>query len=332
MNSNKETRYDRQFLLKEWNQDKISNAKIFIVGMGAIGIPSAVNFALMGVGTLIICDYDTIEISNLSRQLLFWEEDVGKLKSEVAAKKLKLLNPSINIISYNSKIEDLEPQIFDDVDLMIDGLDNFEARIYLNSIAVDKKKPLIHAGTFGWHGNVQVIIPFQTACMQCQPLIPESRLKKACTPRGKMRKEEEPEEEKHFPSINTISNVISSIQSQEGIKILLNVGKVLEEFLFYDGLTQTFTYMPLSKNIDCVVCGKNRLMSKKFAIDLNETVQQVKNRIIITYKLVDQIKITYMGKILEETTKLNDISIKEDDFFYVFDKSMKKPLKLQLTF
>jgi len=327
-----QSRYDRQFLLKEWNQDKISNGKIFIAGMGAIGLPSAINFALMGVGTLIICDYDSIEISNLSRQLLFWEEDIGKLKSEVAARKLKVLNPSINIISHNSKIEDLDTDLFNDVDLLIDGLDNFEARIYLNSIAVDKKKPLIHAGTFGWHGNVQVIIPFQTACMQCQPLIPESRLKKACTPRGKMRKEEEPEEEKHFPSINTISNVISSIQSQEAIKIILGIGKVLNEFLFYDGLSQTFTYMPLSKNIDCVVCGKNRLTSKKFSIDLNENVQQVKNRIIITYKLENQIKITYMGKILEEKMLLNELDLKENDFFYVFDKSMKKPLKLQLTF
>ena len=104
MNSKNETRYDRQFLLKNWDQEKISKAKIFIAGMGAIGVPSAVNFALMGVGTLVICDYDTIEISNLSRQLLFYEEDVGKLKSEVAANKLKLLNPSITIISYNSKL------------------------------------------------------------------------------------------------------------------------------------------------------------------------------------------------------------------------------------
>ncbi len=332
MKDTNETRYDRQFLLENWNQKKISDAKIFIAGMGAIGLPSAVNFALMGIGTLILCDYDTIEISNLSRQLLFWEDDIDQLKSEVAARKLKVLNPNIKIISHNSKIEDLEPHVFDNADILIDGLDNFEARIYLNSIAVDKNKPLIHAGTFGWHGNVQVILPFKTACMQCQPLIPQNRLKKACTPRGKMRKEEEPEEEKHFPSINTVSNVISSIQSQEAIKIILGIGKILDEFLFYDGLSQTFTYMPITKNDDCVVCGKNRLSSKKFAIDSKETVHRVKNRIILTYNLEDQIKISYKGKILDENLVMSDLNLKENDFLFVFDKSMKKPLKLQVTF
>ena len=332
MKKKKESRYDRQFLLKHWNQEKISKSKIFIAGMGAIGCPSAINFALMGVGTIIICDFDTIEISNLSRQLLFVEEDIGKFKSEVAERKLKELNPKINIISYNNKIEKLDPNIFNDIDVLIDGLDNFDARRYLNSIAIDKTKPLIHAGTHGWYGNVQVVIPFETACLQCQPLIPEIRLNKPCTPLGKMRKKERDEEIQHFPSINTVSMILSSIQSQEALKIILNTGNLMKDFLFYDSLAQTFTRVPLSKNKDCVVCGEKRLKSNNFAVEKGESINDVKKRISLTFNLEDEIKIMYKGKILNEKIVLNEIDIKNSDFFYVYDKSMPKPLKIQIKY
>ena len=332
MNINQKDRYDRQFLLKNWNQEKISRSKIFIAGIGATGCPSAINFALMGIGTIVICDYDTIEISNLSRQLLFWEEDLGKFKSDVAKQKLKLLNPNVEIIAYNSKLEELDPIIFNDVDVFIDGLDNFEARHYLNSIAIDKKKPLIHAGTYGWYGNVQVVIPFETACLQCQPLIPEKRLNRPCTPKGKMREKEESEEDKHFPSINTVSMIISSIQSQEAIKILLGIGKIMKDFLFYDSLSQTFTFMPITRNKNCVVCGEQRLKSNKFAMEKNESILDIKKRLILIFNLENEIKLAYKGKILNENLMIQELDIKDDDFLYVYDKSMPRPLKLQVIF
>ncbi|NHI93146.1 MAG: hypothetical protein EAX96_11640 [Candidatus Lokiarchaeota archaeon] len=325
-------RYDRQFLLKDWDQQKISRGRVFIAGMGAIGCPSAINLALMGMGTIIICDYDTIEISNLSRQLLFLEDDINQFKSKVAERKLKELNPNINVISYNKKIEELDPEIFDTVNILIDGLDNFEARRYLNSIAIDKKKPLIHAGTYGWYGNVQVVIPFKTACLQCQPLIPEKRLSKPCTPPGKIRKKEIIEEKEHFPSINTVSMILSSIQCQEALKILLGIGKIMEDFLFYDSLSQSFTYMPLKKNKDCIICGEKRLKSNLFAVEKGETINDVKKRLIVTFNLDNEIKLMLKGKILNDNAIIEDNEVKNDDFLFIYSKNMPRPLKIQLKF
>ncbi|MHA1248933.1 MAG: HesA/MoeB/ThiF family protein, partial [Candidatus Helarchaeota archaeon] len=104
--------YARQMLIDDWDQDKLYNATVFIAGVGALGSIAALNLSLMGVKNLILCDYDTVEISNLSRQILFFEEDIGEFKVNAAKKNLLRWNPTLNIEIYNSPLQKLDKKIF----------------------------------------------------------------------------------------------------------------------------------------------------------------------------------------------------------------------------
>jgi len=177
-------RYARQLLLEEWNQEKLASSTVLVAGIGALGSIVALDLVLTGVGKVIIVDFDTIEMSNLSRQLLFSERDIGKSKAIVAGKRLRAANPDVQVLALDCPIQQVRSSIWDEVDLIIDGLDTFEARRWLNSLCVHRRKTMIHGGMYGWWGNVQRVVPFETPCLECQPLIPAERLQKACTPPG----------------------------------------------------------------------------------------------------------------------------------------------------
>ncbi|NVM03802.1 MAG: HesA/MoeB/ThiF family protein [Candidatus Helarchaeota archaeon] len=324
-----ESRYARQILLKEWDQQKIRNGKVFIAGMGALGCVVAQNLVLMGIGKLIICDFDTIEKSNLSRQMLFLESDINMPKSTVAKNRLIKLNPDIDILAFNKKIQEISPKIYEECDVIVDGLDTFEARRWLNSISIDKKKPLVHGGMYGWLGNVQVVIPFKTACLDCQPLLPQERLQKPCTPPGKKRKKtKRVKKAPKIPSLLTISTIIGGIQAQEVIKLLLGVEKVLDRFLFYDGLSQTFTLMKLNRNPNCIVCGKNRISGVNFAVDPQDTIRDLKNRLIMIWDIKDPMKVIVKGVIRNDNVQLSKIGIQNKEPILIINKEMAKPLKI----
>ncbi len=325
----KESRYERQILLKEWDQQKIRNGKVFIAGMGALGCVVALDLVLMGIGKLIICDFDTIEKSNLSRQMLFQESDINKSKVTVAQKYLIDLNPDVEIIAFNKEIQEVNPKIYEESDVIVDGLDTFEARRWLNSISVDKNKPLVHGGMYGWLGNVQVVIPFKTPCLDCQPLLPQERLQKPCTPPGKKRKKtKKVKKAPKMPSLLTISTIIGGIQAQETVKLILGVGKLLDNFLFYDGLSQTFTLMKLNQNSNCIVCGKNRIKGVDFSVDPRDTVRDLKDRLIMTLDIKEPMKVIVKGIIRNDNVKLNKIGIQNKESILIINKEMAKPLKI----
>lgn len=328
-----ETRYDRQILLKEWNQEKIQNSKVFIAGMGALGCVVALNLVLMGIGKLVFSDFDTIGRSNLSRQFFFQDSDIDKQKATVAKQKLTELNPDVEILAFNKKIQNIKPEIYDECDVIVDGLDTFEARRWLNSLCVEKEKPLVHGGMYGWLGNVQVVIPFKTACLDCNPLIPQERLQKPCTPPGKMRKKSKKVKKvPKTPSLLTISSIIGGIQAQETIKLILGVGKILNDFLFYDGLSQTFTFVPLNQNPNCIICGKDRIFGVDFAVDLQDTVQDLKNRLIMTLDIKEPMQVIVKGIIRDNDVKLEDLKIKNKEPILIINKEMAKPFKLYAIF
>jgi molybdopterin/thiamine biosynthesis adenylyltransferase len=323
-------RYNRQMRLEEWNQEKLLSSTVFIAGVGALGSIIALNLAMMGVGHLILCDFDTIELSNLARQVLFKNEDIGKSKVLTAKVALEGINPTIKITALNQKLETIDQKVFEQCDAIADGLDTFEARRWLNSVAVTLKKPLIHGGMFGWMGNVQVVIPFKTPCLECHPLIPRERLQKPCTPPGEARKEQEKgqEAELKIPTLATVSTVIGGIQSQEVIKILLNSDKILNDFLFYDAKSETFTNVPLIRNQECIVCGKYRIEGVNFAIDEEDTIRDVKNRLIMSWGLQEPMRVVIKGIIQEDATKIKGLQLKEKEPIFVWDKTPSKPLKL----
>ena len=151
--------YARQQLVDGWDQDIVSNGCIAIIGVGALGCEIAKDFALMGIGKLILVDLDTIETSNLSRQMLFRPGDEGRGKAEVAAERLKLMNPFLKVDFYNQKLQKLPSSVYEEADVVVMALDNFNARLDLNKICLRLKKPIVEGGTVGFEGHVQIIIP-----------------------------------------------------------------------------------------------------------------------------------------------------------------------------
>lgn len=167
--------------------------------MGALGCEISKNLALVGIGKLIIVDMDTIEISNLSRQMLFDYRDKGQKKVDVATKKLLMMNPDVKVEAYDELLQELPPSVYEDADVIAGGLDSFRARFALNKIATNLKIPYVDGGATGFKGNVQVVIPRdineieQTACLRCLYPIPpiDERIYAACTLPGIPRSKEQ---------------------------------------------------------------------------------------------------------------------------------------------
>ena len=323
-------RYSRQMLLEEWDQKKLHDSCVLIAGIGALGSVVALNLAMMGVGELIIVDFDTVELSNLSKQLLYREEDLGKPKVEVARKKLQEVNSEIKIVALNKDIRKVDRSYFERCNVVVDGLDNFEVRRWLNSMCVTLSKPLVHGGFYGWYGNVQVVIPLKTACLECQPLIPPEKLQKMCTPPGRVRRKVKVEEEK-IPTVASIATVIGGIQTQEVLKILLGIPNILENYVFYDGVSQSLTKIKLERNPECVVCSdKYRIEGVDYMLERQETLNQLKNRLIITYGLASP-EIMVKGKMISDgNLKISDLGLKTGDVIFIIDERLAKPLKLKI--
>ncbi|MHA1604402.1 MAG: ThiF family adenylyltransferase [Candidatus Freyarchaeota archaeon] len=323
-----EGRYHRQEILEGWNQEKLSQSTVLIAGVGALGSMVAVFLALMGVGKLILVDMDTVELSNLNRQLLFTEKDIDEYKARVAAEKLREINSNVYVIDRNESLVNVPRRYFEESDVIVDGLDNFEARRWLNSVCVGLNKPLVHGGMYGWYGNVQVVIPYITPCLDCQPLLPRERFQKSCTPPGKKREKVEPPK---FPGVSTITAVLSGIQAQETLKILLNLSPLIDNYLFYDGLNQSFTKIKLERNPKCIVCSdKYKLEGIEYAVDKEETIRELKDRLITTLGLVEPIRVIHKTRFVEDNTKIRDINLSSGELIYIYDKSLGKPLKLRV--
>jgi len=189
LSEDEKKRFDRQFRLPGWNQELLKKSTVLLVGVGGLGVEVAKNLAMVGVGHLILVDLDTIEYSNLNRQILFIDAPEGAYKAEFAAKKLRSINPFIQVEAYNCALQDLPPKIFQDVDVYIAGLDSIEARVEMNRRAVHFKKPLIDAGTAAYNGHVYIAWPFKNACLECDPLTERDQDQLgACTLVGKPRR------------------------------------------------------------------------------------------------------------------------------------------------
>lgn len=186
--------------MEGWDQNVIASSHVIIVGVGALGCEIAKNLTLVGCGRLTLIDMDIIETSNLSRQMLFTEEDRGKLKVEVAARKLTALNPDVDISVFCEKFQELPLGIFKDANVIAGGLDSFKARFALNRIAYELCKPYVDGAATGFKGNVQIIIPEgcditpeATACLKCFFPVPpaDEKIYVACSIPGEPRSREQ---------------------------------------------------------------------------------------------------------------------------------------------
>lgn len=164
-------RTKRQKLIEGWNQGIVKTSTVFIAGVGALGCEIAKDLALIGIGKLILCDMDKIETSNLSRQMLFYRGDEGRFKAEVAAERLKKMNPYMDIKTYTIPLQKIPMDVYMQCQVIIAALDSVQARMDLNKFALKLGIPLVEGGTVGLEGHVQVVIPEKTKTLQ-QNLFP----------------------------------------------------------------------------------------------------------------------------------------------------------------
>ncbi len=164
-------RYDRQIMIEgfgEEGQEKLKKARIVIAGGGGLGSPTSIYLAAAGVGTIRIIDCDRVALSNLNRQILHWDKDVGKRKVDSATEKLRNLNQEIKIEAIEEKITEANvPQLVAGFDLIVDAMDNLPTRYLLNKAAIENNIPFFHGAIYGFEGRAMTIIPRQTACLRC---------------------------------------------------------------------------------------------------------------------------------------------------------------------
>lgn len=326
----KDNRYSRQILIPEWNQDALKKTCVLVLGVGATGSVVATNLVLSGVGKIILVDYDTIEVSNLNRQLLFREEDVGKNKAYVAKHRLESLNPDVDIIDFGEKMQNISDELKNSVDIIASCLDTFEGRRWANSLALNIRKPMVNGGMFAFMGDIQTILPYDSACFECQPLVSQEKLAQACSPLGEKRKEEKNNIEKiALPSISTLSSIIGGLMSQEIIKLILGVGSLVKNYLFYDGLSNSFTELELKRTKECPLCGEgNKLKNSNFMVYEGELVKEILIRLKLIFGLIKP-DIIFEGTLLKDNYVIKEKIVKN---LFVIDEVLSSPLKLNLEY
>ncbi|MFP4655906.1 MAG: HesA/MoeB/ThiF family protein [Methanohalobium sp.] len=238
ISDNEHEQYSRQMMIfGEEGQEKLKKSSVTIIGSGGLGSPIAIYLAAAGVGKIKIIDHDTVELSNLNRQIIHHHRDIGSLKTDSAKRKLNELNPEIDIETSNETIvPDNIENVIGKTHIVVDALDNYYTRFSLNEAAVKMKVPMVHGAVEGFHGQVTTIIPEKTPCMRC--IISKIPPKKT------------------FPILGTTAGIIGTIQANEVIKYLTGTGELLNgHLLLWDGLNSNMEKIHVSKNPYCEICG-----------------------------------------------------------------------------
>jgi adenylyltransferase/sulfurtransferase len=234
-------RYDRQIMIQglgEKGQEKLKQARVAIAGAGGLGSPVAIYLAVAGVGTIRIIDHDKVELSNLNRQILHWDKDVGRNKVESAREKLSPLNRNVRIETVKETITEANvSHLIAGFDVVVDAMDNLPTRFVLNKAIVESRIPFVHGAVYGLEGRVMTILPGRSACLRC--------IYRGLAPQEK------------FPVIGVTPAVIGCIQATEAIKCITGLGQLLiNRLLVYDGLRMKFTELTVKKDPECEHCGR----------------------------------------------------------------------------
>ncbi len=242
-------RYARHIILPEVGgkgQEKLLKSKVLVVGAGGLGSPALLYLAAAGVGKIGVVDYDVVELSNLQRQVIHNTSRVGTPKVESAKKTLKELNPDVEVITYNTKInKNNVMEILKDYDVILDGTDNFPTRFLINDACYFLKKPLVSAAMLRFEGQISVF-DFRredSPCYRClYPEPPPPGLVPSCQEAG---------------ILGSIGGIMGCIQATEAIKLILGIGEVLVgKLLIMDALSMDFRKVKLKKDPNCPLCGK----------------------------------------------------------------------------
>ena len=243
-------RYSRQIILKKigvLGQKKLLKSNVLIVGAGGLGSPIAIYLAALGIGKIGIVDKDIVEISNLSRQIIFTTSDIKKSKSSVAINKLRKINPGLHLQSFNKNLTMKNiNQVAKNFDLIVDGSDNFRTRFLINDYCLENQKILVSGAISKFEGQVYTFnfSKKKSPCLRCFiPQMPENPDVDNCEFEG---------------VLGTLGGIIGSIQANEVIKEILGIGDTLcGQILIIDALKLTFRKVKLNKRSDCY-CNENK--------------------------------------------------------------------------
>ena len=252
-------RYSRHLLIPEVGlegQKKLLCSSALVIGTGGLGSPVALYLAAAGVGRIGLVDFDVVDSSNLQRQIIHGTGVVGQLKVESARKRLRDLNPDVQVDVFNEPFTSANAmKIAHDFDIIIDGTDNFPTRYLTNDLCVLTGKPLVYGSIYRFEGQASVFYAKEGPCYRCLfPEPPPPGLVPSCAEGG---------------VLGVLPGTIGTIQATEAIKLLLGIGSSLVgRLLLYNALDMSFEYVKLKKNPNCNVCGQNPEVTE--LIDYNE--------------------------------------------------------------
>jgi adenylyltransferase/sulfurtransferase len=239
-------RYSRHLIMPEVGmegQQKLKAAKVLCIGAGGLGSPLALYLAAAGVGTLGIVDFDVVDLTNLQRQIIHGNSDVGRKKLDSAEETLKEINPFIVIQKFETKLSSTNAlEIFRDFDIVVDGTDNFPTRYLVNDACVLSGKPNVYGSIFRFEGQASVFATKEGPCYRClYPEPPPPGLVPSCAEGG---------------VLGILPGIVGVIQATEVIKLILGNGKTLAgRLLLVDALNMRFRELKLRKDPECPVCG-----------------------------------------------------------------------------
>jgi len=240
-------RYARHIILPEVGpigQRQLLAAKVLLIGAGGLGSPAALYLAAAGVGRIGIVDYDTVDLSNLHRQIIHGHANIGKAKVDSVRERLKDVNPDVEVVTFNEPITSANAmEIMKDFDIVVNGSDNFPTRYLVNDAAYLSGKPLVDGTLFRFEGRANVFLP-RKGCYRCLfPSPPPPGAVPSCAEAG---------------VLGAMCGVIGTIQAVETIKLILNLGDPLvNRLMLFDSLSMEFREVKIPRDPACPLCGDN---------------------------------------------------------------------------
>jgi sulfur-carrier protein adenylyltransferase/sulfurtransferase len=241
-------RYSRHLIIPDvgkTGQRRLKNAKVLVVGAGGLGSPALLYLAAAGVGTLGVIDFDVVDESNLQRQIIHGQSDIGRPKAVSAMESIREVNPLVNVVLHEERLDsDNAMQIFEPYDLIVDGTDNFATRYLVNDACVLLGKPYVWGSIYRFDGQASVFWAEHGPCYRClYPEPPPPGMVPSCAEGG---------------VLGVLCASIGSIQVTEAIKLITGIGEPLAgRLMIYDALEMTYRTVRVRKDPECPVCGKN---------------------------------------------------------------------------
>jgi adenylyltransferase/sulfurtransferase len=263
-------RYSRHLIIPDvgmTGQKRLKNARVLCVGAGGLGSPALLYLAAAGVGTLGIIDFDVVDESNLQRQIIHGQSDVGRPKAQSARDSVLEINPHVNVVLHEERLDsDNAMRIFEPYDLIVDGTDNFATRYLVNDACVLLAKPYVWGSIYRFDGQASVFWAEHGPCYRClYPEPPPPGMVPSCAEGG---------------VLGVLCASIGSIQVNEAIKLIAGIGEPLTgRLMIYDALEMSYRTLPVKKDPECPVCGKDPTITElidyeEFCGTVSEDAQQ----------------------------------------------------------